>query len=95
MKTAGLLEDEKGKNIAASLMYMLVGLVFILLAYTYVAYPVMKLISGIVSCSGDPHVTTLYTNELYVLGAVGLVFSVGMIIWFVLRLAKKEVFEFE
>jgi len=87
--------DESGKNVAASLMFMIIGLIFILLAYTYVAYPVMSLLGGLVANSNDVHVTTLYTDELYVLGAVGLIFAVGTIIWFVLRLAKKEVFEFD
>ena len=83
------------KNIALSMLYMVVGLVFILLAYTYVAYPVMSLLGGLVANSNDVHVTTLYTNEMYVLGAVGLIFAVSLIIWVVIRLAKKEVFDLD
>jgi len=83
------------KNIAVSILYMVVGLAFILVAYTFVAYPVMSLLGGLVANSNDVHVIALYTNEMFILAAVGLIFAVSLVVWVVIRLAKREVFDLD
>jgi len=88
-----MISEEKG--IAGALALLIVSLLFILLAYTYVAYPFVTVLNNTVTSVNlwTPESKAVFNNAVMALGVVGIIISVGLFIWLLARLTKKEEFE--
>ncbi len=83
------------KGIAGALALLLVSLLLIFIAYTYVAYPFITIFDNTITNTNlwTDESRAIFKNSVMALGVVGIVMSVGMFIWFLGRLTKKEEFE--
>ena len=83
------------KGIAGALALLVVSLVFILLAYTFVAYPIVMTFNNTVTNTNlwTPESRAIFNNAVMALSVVGVIIGVGLFIWLLARLTKKEEFE--
>ncbi len=83
------------KGIAGALIMLITGLAFVLLAYSFVAYPIVVILNSTVSQANlwTDESLTLFRYATMALSIVGVITSVGLFIWFLARLTKREEFE--
>ena len=81
------------RGFARPLAILFVFLLFLLLSFSYAAYPIMKYISNFADDRGytaDANVDNVINYSLAALGAAGLIFAVGIFIWLAARMVKEE-----
>lgn len=83
------------KGIASALALLLVSLLFIFIAYTYVAYPFVTIFNNTITNTNlwTDESRAIFNHSVMVLGIVGIIICIGLFIWFLGRLTKKEEFE--
>jgi len=88
--------DEKG-NVAIALLFVIIGLTTILIAFSLVAYPIFSVLYDTATATGlfDEKSETTFNNSVIILGAVGIIMGFGLFVWFLATLTKKEEYEWE
>lgn len=81
------------KGYASAVILTFVFLLFVLLAYTYVGYPLAKMFIEF----GEPNVAdeeakNILTLSVAALSAAGLIFVVGIFVWLAASFTKEEEF---
>ena len=83
------------QGIASALALLLVSLLFIFIAYTYVAYPIVVVFNNTVTSANlwTPESRLVFNNAVMAMSVVGVIIGIGLFIWLLGRLTKKEEFE--
>ena len=84
-------------NVWKAVMGLTVGLLTAVIAYTLYFYPLMIDIYDVfASCSMiDSQTKSYYNTLLLIAGFFGSFVTVGLMVWAVIYLSKREVFEWE
>ena len=84
-------------NVWKAVMGLTAGLLTVCVAYTLFFYPLMTSLYNVFSSGDiiDTQLDSYYNTLLLIAGFFGAFITVGLFVWAVLYLSKKEVFEWQ